>query len=244
MRVVKKAKKSASMERGGCTVEGDAAGIGEVSVPEGPPSHHVRSRSAEPLSARVTRRNTLMALGGLVLAVLPWEPLLRRRFSGELRRAGLVSSSSGDVPALDELSRVLRAQVGGSLPLYVVGQLPHGWHPAPLWTFADRESLGRAVFLNPAVLPGRFYRVAFTTGDPDDPQGLLTVSGRVRNEAAADPRWAASGSRSQVGPVETMASGRYFLARVVAETRVEVVVEGLVEHRTQVLEVARSITSG
>lgn len=38
--------------------------------------------------------------------------------------------------------------------------------------------------------------------------------------------------------------GRYFLARVAVEDRVEVVVEGLVEHKTHVLGVAQSIKRG
>ncbi|GAB4243595.1 MAG: hypothetical protein Kow00129_02820 [Thermoleophilia bacterium] len=196
------------------------------------------------MQRRLSRRGLLLAAGGVALGALPAVPFLSRRASGTFLGLEL-RGRRGRALSPEELAEALTL-AGNDLPVYLPAALPSGWTAAPYVTDEDLEERQEAVFLNPAVRPGRFYRVGYTNGSPSRPNQLITVT--VRNRAAFDPPVpepdpapaytarppAGAGSRHSV-------NGNYLTISLPAGNGLDIVVQGLAIRRREVEAIAATV---
>ena len=180
-------------------------------------------------SARISRRGLLIAIGGLALGSTPVLAPLVGKAAGAWGGPGV---EPGETLSEERLQAVLENGLEGSLPLYLPKRLPAGWKPAPYQPDAASDDLGEAVFINPALLPGVFYRVGYTAGDAGDAAydgRLITLT--VRRELEGEP---SRGGNEGV-------TGEYVNLMVTNEAGLEILVQGRVAEQEAIRELAASV---
>lgn len=182
---------------------------------------------------RISRRTVLsalaaMALGGAAASL----PGLGRR-SSWLPGIGAPGALGGQTPSAEQLRDLVADGLGGGPPVYLPDALPAGWQPAPIATRADVEESRRALFVNPAVRPGLFYRVGYTKGSPQSLDELITVT--VRRASAFQH---VLGEASPPTPAEAQVVGVYLTVPVPNDDGLDILVQGLAADGEAVREIA------
>ncbi len=196
-------------------------------------------------SARISRRGLLIAIGGLALGTTPVLAPLVGKAAGSWGGPGV---EPGEALSEERLQAVLDDGLRGSLPIYLPNRLPSGWKPAPYQPDAASEHLGEAVFINPALLPGVFYRVGYTSGDPGYDSNLITLTVRKQLGGATPPTSDlgaggadADGARAGGTNGTESVTGDYVNLAVPNEDGLDILVQGRVGDRTAVRKLATSV---
>jgi len=192
-------------------------------------------------STRISRRGLLIAIGGLALGTTPVLAPLVGKAAGAWGGAGV---EPGETMSGEQLQAVLDDGLQGSLPLYLPKRLPAGWKPAPYQPDAASDDLGEAVFINPALLAGVFYRVGYTAGDAGYDGRLITLT--VRKQLEGEPSRVSDdsgvgGAGAGGGSGTESVTGDYINLAVTNEAGLDILVQGRVTERTDVRELAASV---
>ncbi len=199
---------------------------------EDPAASHPAGRTIAP-PARFSRRGLLLALGGLAVGTLPG--LARSGSLKALYRTAF--GNKGEVPSQEELREILADELDGSLPVFLPTRLPAGWAPAPYEPDPARDGTGEAVFRNPALRPGVFYRVGYTHGNSGYVGDLITLTARVPASLTGLSSW----DRPPNAETETVV-GDYLNIPVHADDAVEVVVQGRLENESEIRAIAAAVS--
>lgn len=199
---------------------------------EDPAASHPSGRAIVP-PTRLSRRGLLLALGGVAVGSLP--ALVRGGSIEALYRAAL--GTKGKAPSQEELKQILADGLDGSLPLFLPTRLPAGWTPAPYEPDPATENTGEAVFRNPALRPGVFYRVGYTRGSSGYLGELITLTARVpvsQTDLIAEDRPPNTETETVVGD--------YLNIPIPTDGTVEVVVQGRLENESALRAIAAAVS--